>query len=91
MGVPAAANSRLPAGYPNRFCSGGFQARGELWGVEGRNISCRWQRAWAIRFLRQGKEPKHWRCVDLGDSGRCHRRHTYAHARHKWFEFYAQD
>jgi hypothetical protein len=88
----ASAGGKLPPSYPNRFCSGTFQARGEPWGYDGRNISCHWQGVWAADFVRNGVEPRHWRCYDLGDSGRCHSKHTYdrGHVR-KWFEFYAED
>ena len=84
----ASAGSKLPSTYPNRFCRGTFQARGEPWGYDGRNINCRWQRTWAIAFLADGSEPKHWRCVDLDESGQCDRKHSNGR---KWFEFYAED
>src|SRR6478672_5577272 len=73
--------------YPQRFCRS-VEAGGTRYGVEGSDrVSCRFMRRWTIRFVRAGRSPRHWACVDVGDAGGCHRRH---HPRRR-FDWYVID
>jgi hypothetical protein len=68
------------------YCSGSFHAKGEQWGYESKVVSCGYARHWSKAFLRHGRHPQHWSCVDLGDSGACDKRHSRKH-----FDYYAMD
>src|SRR5919197_6607139 len=82
-GVSAASvQPRVP--YPHRFCHP-VSVHHDRIGVDGSDaLTCRFMRRWTVRFLRDGREPRHWRCVDLGDGGDCHR----PYHRPLWFEWY---
>jgi hypothetical protein len=84
--VALAAPASAPA-YPNVFCQGTVHAHGEAWGFDGHDVKCPFQKLWTYRYLRFGHRPANWRCIDLGDSGRCHRKGEAT----RWFEFFAED
>ena len=73
--------------YPQRFCPS-VKVDATRYGVEGSDrISCRFMRRSTVRFLDAGMRPRHWACVDAGDTGGCHRRH---HPRQR-FDWYVID
>jgi hypothetical protein len=37
-----------------------------------------------VRFLRDGRSPRHWRCIDAGETGSCHRPHHHG-LRFDWY------
>jgi hypothetical protein len=75
--------------YPEIFCDGTVQARGQQWGFDGKAISCDFMRRWTRQWLRHGWEPRGWECYGVMETGDCHRRHSH-HPR-RWFEFYVID
>ena len=81
---PAAARP-----YPDTFCDGSVQARGQQWGFDGRAVGCDFQRRWTRRWLRHGEHPTGWECFGVVETGDCHKRHSH-HPR-LWFEFYVLD
>jgi len=69
----SAATGAQPGSYPQRFCRS-VNVHHEHFGVEGSDaLTCRFMRTWSVRFLRDARAPRHWRCVDVGETGGCHR------------------
>jgi len=71
----AAAGSQAQIPYPQRFCHS-VAVHHEHWGVEGGDaVRCHFMRHGTVQFLRDGRSPRHWRCIDAGETGSCHRPH----------------
>jgi len=77
------------AAYPDTFCRKSITFEGAPWGVQGYSggtIGCKFMLRWTSRWLRSGAEPRHYRCVDIGEGGTCDRHHSKV-----YFEYYIED
>jgi hypothetical protein len=68
------------------YCPGTVYVHGYPYGYEGTGVRCNFMRFWTKRSVDHGGEPRHWTCLDLGETGYCHRRDHQAK-----FDYYLQD
>jgi hypothetical protein len=82
----APAPARAEAAIAEHFCQKPVRSDAVSYGVQGSGVRCNFIHFWTVRWLDHRGEPKGWSCVDIGESGKCHRRSGGA-----YFEYYSLD